>query len=224
MPTTRNRGFYCRPYCLLNMFRAPLCPSSGAQQYYTAVAACGISCCKNVKSNFLWNLRSTKKNYKIIFYIFYSTKYHRQQPLYNTLELLMMGILVPETCWASNKICNKNLCYIYLAFYFHILTTMHRQNHIKLVGFLFNIYLVMHEMIHWYYRILRTCLSDVQGSTCFSKADFFNVLSTDSFLTSMKHLWNGRSYIMVKILLDFTLLNCFLPYISWHIILIIFKF
>ena len=28
----------------------------------------------------------------------HSTKYHRQQPLYNTLELLMMGIEVPETC------------------------------------------------------------------------------------------------------------------------------
>ena len=28
--------------------------------------------------------------------------------LYNTLELLMMGIVVPETCWASNKISNKN--------------------------------------------------------------------------------------------------------------------
>jgi hypothetical protein len=27
--------------------------------------------------------------------------------LYNTLELLMMTIMVPETCWASNKICNK---------------------------------------------------------------------------------------------------------------------
>jgi len=27
----------------------------------------------------------------------HSTKYHRQQPLYNTLELLMMGIVVPET-------------------------------------------------------------------------------------------------------------------------------
>ena len=40
------------------------------------------------------------------------TKYHRQQPLYNTLELLMMGIVVLETCWASNKICNKNLCCI----------------------------------------------------------------------------------------------------------------
>ena len=52
--TTRcNRGFYCRSYCLLNMFRTPLCPSSGAQEYYTVVAACGISCCKNVKSNFV---------------------------------------------------------------------------------------------------------------------------------------------------------------------------
>jgi len=37
----------------------------------------------------------------------YSMKCHRWQPLYNTLELLMMGIVVPETCWASNKICNK---------------------------------------------------------------------------------------------------------------------
>jgi len=23
-----------------------------------------------------------------------------------------MGIVVPETCWASNKFCNKNLCCI----------------------------------------------------------------------------------------------------------------
>jgi len=28
----------------------------------------------------------------------HSTKYHRQPPLYNTLELLMMGIVAPETC------------------------------------------------------------------------------------------------------------------------------
>ena len=28
--------------------------------------------------------------------------------LNNTLELLMMGVVVPEKCWASNKICNKN--------------------------------------------------------------------------------------------------------------------
>ena len=45
MPTRCNRGFCCRSYCLLNMFRALLCPSSGAQEYYTVVAACGISCC-----------------------------------------------------------------------------------------------------------------------------------------------------------------------------------
>ena len=44
MPTSCNRGFYCRSYCLLNMFRAPLCPSSWAQEYYTVVAACGIWC------------------------------------------------------------------------------------------------------------------------------------------------------------------------------------
>ena len=45
MPTRCNGGFYCRSYCLLNMFQAPLCPSSGAQEYYTVVAASGISCC-----------------------------------------------------------------------------------------------------------------------------------------------------------------------------------
>ena len=27
--------FYCSSYCLPNMFQAPLCPSSGAQEYYT---------------------------------------------------------------------------------------------------------------------------------------------------------------------------------------------
>ena len=128
MPTRCNRGIYCRSYCLHNMFRAPLCPSSEAQEYYTVVAACGISCCGYQVASLMWSwglcvrfegccsilqtgritLSSTsdqqlEKN---------STKYHRQQPLYNTLELLMMGIVVPETCWASNKICNKYLCCI----------------------------------------------------------------------------------------------------------------
>ena len=37
MPTRCNGGFYCRSYCLLNMFRAPLCPSSGAQEYCTVL-------------------------------------------------------------------------------------------------------------------------------------------------------------------------------------------
>ena len=73
MPTRCNRGFYCRSYCLLNMFRETLCPSSGAQEYYKVVAACGISCCGFQVTGLVWNTQ----------------------------------------------------------FYFHILTTMHSQNHIK---------------------------------------------------------------------------------------------
>ena len=54
MPTRCNRGFYCRSYCLLNMFRAPLCPSPGAQEYYTVVATCGISCCGFQVAALVW--------------------------------------------------------------------------------------------------------------------------------------------------------------------------
>ena len=43
--------------------------------------------------------------------------------LYNPLELLMMGIMVPETRWASNKICNKNSSdassWHFISTYFH---------------------------------------------------------------------------------------------------------
>ena len=55
MPTRCNRGFCCRSYCLLNMFRAPLCPSSGAQEYYTVVAACGILCCGFQVAGLVWS-------------------------------------------------------------------------------------------------------------------------------------------------------------------------
>jgi len=60
---------------LLNMFRATLCPSSGAQEYYTVVAACGISCCKNVENNFVIFCgicvpQISQKLTKLFFYIF----------------------------------------------------------------------------------------------------------------------------------------------------------
>ena len=55
MPTRCNWGFYCRYYCLLNIFRAPLCPSSGGQEYYTVVAACGISCCGFQVAGLVWS-------------------------------------------------------------------------------------------------------------------------------------------------------------------------
>ena len=109
MPTRCNRGFYCRSYCLLNMFRASLCPSSGAQEYYTVLAACGILCCGFSSS---WSgvelrvmrpvcrMRSILQTapHQTSYLKNHSTKYHRQQALYNTLELLMMGIVMPETC------------------------------------------------------------------------------------------------------------------------------
>jgi hypothetical protein len=50
-----------------------------------------------------------------------STEYHRQKKLYNTLELLIMGIMMPETCWTSNKICNKkHLLYLVDILFPHI--------------------------------------------------------------------------------------------------------
>ena len=47
-PTRCNRlDFYCKMYCPLNMFRAPLCPSSGAQELYRwllLVVHCSLVC------------------------------------------------------------------------------------------------------------------------------------------------------------------------------------
>jgi hypothetical protein len=53
--------------------------------------------------------------------------------LYNTLKLLMMGIMVPETCLSSNKICNKKHLLYLVGIYFHILKTIDGQNHIKFI-------------------------------------------------------------------------------------------
>ena len=112
MPTRCNRGFYCRSYCLFNMFRAPLCPSSGAQEYYTVVAGCGSWCCGFQVAGLVWSWGLCAPVCRML-----------QNILQTGHITLMMGIVVPETCWASNKICNKNLCCNYLAFYFHIFGT-----------------------------------------------------------------------------------------------------
>ena len=51
-----------------------------------------------------------------------------------TLELLMMVIMVPETCWTNNEFCNKeaNLLHLVGLSNLHVLTTMGGQNHIKI--------------------------------------------------------------------------------------------
>jgi len=76
------------------MFQASLCPPSGAQEYYTVVAACGISCCEDVKNNFV-SLCGTQIPHKLtkLFFTFLQHEIPR-----NTLELLMVGIVMPETC------------------------------------------------------------------------------------------------------------------------------
>ena len=46
-------------------------------------------------------------NLQITFSVFAAPNTTGSDHLYNTLELLMMGMVLPETCWACNKICNK---------------------------------------------------------------------------------------------------------------------
>ena len=46
-------------------------------------------------------------NLKITVSVFTAPNTTGSDHLYNTLELLMMRIMLPGTCWASNKICNK---------------------------------------------------------------------------------------------------------------------
>ena len=80
-----------------------LCPSSGALEYYTS--GCYLwylvlwfsSCRYGVELRVVCPVCGQAAPNKT-----------GSNHLYITLELLMMGIIVPETCWASNKICNKN--------------------------------------------------------------------------------------------------------------------
>ena len=53
--------------------------------------------------------------------------------LYNTLELLMMGITVPETCWASHKICTKNHLLHLVGILFPHINDDAGQNHFKFI-------------------------------------------------------------------------------------------
>jgi hypothetical protein len=89
--------FYSISYCLLNKFRALLCPSSGALEYYTG------GCC-------LWYLVlwSSSCRYGLQLRVMCPVCGLLPANRTHTLELLMMGIVVPETCWASNKIWNKS--------------------------------------------------------------------------------------------------------------------
>ena len=78
--------FYCRSYCLLNMFRAPLCPSSGAREYCTSgrclsYLVLGFQVVGMVWSWGLWNRTHNPQLHTIPTTWKPSTKYDRQQPL-----------------------------------------------------------------------------------------------------------------------------------------------
>ena len=81
--------------------------------------------------------------------------------LYNTLVLLMMGIMVPETCWASNKICNKNHLSHLVDIYFHKL-------HVSLFGlkkFVLRLYFFSSFHFYSYFGFLRfsTMVEQIYG-------------------------------------------------------------
>jgi hypothetical protein len=109
-------------YDLLNMFRAPLCPSSGAHDYIPLfIWLCGYA------SGYCRHPSHIDSQL---------TPYHHQDPrrrrsmwwtvVYNH-ELLMMGIEMPETCWANHE-CNKKHWATSSWFFISLtITTMHRH-------------------------------------------------------------------------------------------------
>ena len=56
----QQRFFYCGYYCLLNMFRAPVCPSSGAQEYYIGGTTKSERTCGGIgkKKYFYWKRKT----------------------------------------------------------------------------------------------------------------------------------------------------------------------
>jgi len=90
------------------MFRAPLCPSSGARDYYTGGCCLWYLVLWFSSCRYGMELRVTCPVCGLLPAARKAPNTTGSNHLYNTLELLMMGIVVPETCLASNKICNKN--------------------------------------------------------------------------------------------------------------------
>ena len=117
--------FYCRSYCLLNMFRGHhYANHQELESVIQVVAACRIWCFGFQVVCMVW----TGSNH-----------------LYNTLELLMMGIMVPETCWASNKICNKYHLLHLVGILFPHINDDAGQNHIK---FIFYVFISIYNSVH----------------------------------------------------------------------------
>ena len=97
---------------LSNCYVEIKCQLDATEVFIADLIACSTTCFghhyahhQELKSIIQWLLR-------VVFCAVVFSSSWSGVELYNTLELLMMGIVMPETCWASNKICNKNLCCI----------------------------------------------------------------------------------------------------------------
>ena len=129
-----DRFLYCKTYCSFNMFRAPLCPSSGAQELYRwllpvvlgalvyrSLVWCGavgyVSGLRDVPRPIEKHSANRVHNPQL-HTIPTTCKPKHQVPqaatICITLELLMMGIIVPEICWAKNKFYNKEINLLHL--------------------------------------------------------------------------------------------------------------
>ena len=139
-PTWRHFLFYFTSY-VLNMFRTLICPSSGACDYSVesphlsycswfdacicvagwSTTRCASACNMDTtptQPHQISNTHQTKNNMSNVLI---------QQ---NSRKLLMMVILMPETCWAHKK-WNKIASDIKLVFYSSTIIMMHGPINIK---------------------------------------------------------------------------------------------
>ena len=79
----------------LNMFRASLCPSSGEQEYTLRIWCSALV----VMAVVVWSWEAS---------CVHSHHYQCRTPYaaVHTLVLLMMGIMMPETCWDKSLVIN----------------------------------------------------------------------------------------------------------------------
>jgi hypothetical protein len=103
---------------------------------------------QHVSGTFMTIIRSSRVSYKwLLPAVFGAWGLYRQlenqapntagsSHLYDTLELLMMGIKVSETCWASNKLCNKNSS---VASSWHFISTYYRRCTVKTTSTLWGV-------------------------------------------------------------------------------------
>ena len=102
-------------------------------------------------------------NLQITISIFTALNTTGSNHLYNTLELLMIGIMVPETCWASSKICNKNhLLHLVGILFPHINDDARSKPHKKIVWCVTCPHHVQQIPHQWRINIVLTLLYDLK--------------------------------------------------------------